>query len=118
MLSQNFISGNNLAIANEVHSKLASTLHIVLVVCYTYAGVPSAAWFTAGDPPKEDLHLRLQQLHILATQDLGNTIPQDTSCDDQRLQSIESKEGNIIIRDVQACSRQHNTGLKAKNEHK
>ena len=34
-----------------------------------YAGVSAAAWFTAGDPPK-DLQLRVEQLHIPATEDL------------------------------------------------
>ena len=61
----------------------------VLEVCYTYAGVSAAAWFTAGDPPK-DLQLRVEQLHILATEDLNwthkvPTFPQDKGCDVQHL---------------------------------
>ena len=31
-----------------------------LKLCGTYAGVSAAAWFTAGDLPKEDLQLRVE----------------------------------------------------------
>ena len=59
----------------NVKFKSPEILHLHLrnihcTVCYTYAGVSAAAWFTAGDPPK-DLQLRVEQLHILATEDLN-----------------------------------------------
>ena len=44
-------------------------------------------WFTAGEPPK-DLQLGVEQLHILAMEDLGHkvpTFPQDKACDVQHL---------------------------------
>ena len=45
-------------------------------------------WFTAGEPPKEDLQMRVEQLHILAMEDLGHKVPtflQDKACDVQHL---------------------------------
>ena len=39
------------------------------------SGVSAAAWFTAGGPPKEDLQLRVDQLHILATEVLSHKVP-------------------------------------------
>jgi len=59
-----------------------------LKLCDTYAGVSASAWFKAGDLPKEDLQLRVEQLHILAAEDLGNKVPtfqQDMSCNIQCL---------------------------------
>ena len=55
---------------------------------HTYAGVSAAAWSIAGGPPKEDLQLRVEQLHVLAMEDLGHKVPtflQDMSCDVQCL---------------------------------
>ena len=52
---------------------------------HTYAGVSAAAWTIAGG---QDLQLRVEQLHILAMEDLGHkvpTFPQDMGCDVQCL---------------------------------
>ena len=42
-----------------------------MYLCWSSAAV----WFTAGEPPKEDLQMRVQQLHILAMEDLGHKVP-------------------------------------------
>ena len=55
---------------------------------HTYAGVSAAAWSIAGGPPKQDLQLRAEQLHILAMEDHGHKVPtflQDKGCDVQHL---------------------------------
>ena len=60
----------------------------------------AAAWFTVGDhPPKQDLQMGVEQLHIVAMEDLGHkgpTLPQ--GC--QRLCPVSKVDIHIIIESV------------------